>query len=65
MKLDDVIELKNKDGDVIGRQGVNSDGNIIKVRANSSDGTPTLETGKLNSKGKYVKKAEIRYGEQN
>ncbi|WP_340067104.1 hypothetical protein [Ascidiimonas aurantiaca] len=38
LQLDDVIELKNKHGDVIGRQGITTEGNIVKVRANSTDG---------------------------
>jgi RHS repeat-associated protein len=65
LDLNDVLDLKSKDGDVIGRQGIDSDGNIVKVRSTSSEGNPTLEMGKLNTKGKYIKKTEIRYGKQN
>jgi len=65
MELDEVSDLKNKDGEVIGREGIDADGNIVKVRQYSSDGTPTLEKGKMNSKNKYKKKTEIRYGQSN
>lgn len=61
MKPKDIIDLKDKDGNVMGKEGILPDGRKIKVRNKSSDGAPTIEINKTNTKGEFRKQSEIRY----
>lgn len=56
LRLDNVSNIQNKSGDVIGRTGTTSDSRRVTVRKESTDGRPTLEVRRPNGRGE-----EIRY----